>query len=246
MRHIKKLLGKIIYQLTRAHVFILEGLASLIESGVLLAKSFLKGCIVLISMGGCLVIFLLIGPVGGWLFTHPWVLGILLLIMIFPILGAASVSFLTYFKTVSSQYLFHLANCLQDPEHYRYQPYKYYKQAYRQAEEDRARRERARRDRQQRAWEDRFRQWQQGGATGARTEANPYTDFKGKFEKYCGILGVPFTSDQYKIKLAYRRKAKMYHPDLNKNSDATRQFQIINEAYEFLNEDNIRRYRNMG
>ena len=50
----------------------------------------------------------------------------------------------------------------------------------------------------------------------------------------------------YEIKLAYRKKAKKYHPDLNKSPDATEMFQRINEAYEFLSDENIERYKNIS
>ena len=104
------------------------------------------------------------------------------------------------------------------------------------------------REQQQRAWEERFRQWNQQGWQYQQARpgaANPYTEFKARYEKSCAVLGVPVNADPNKIKLAYRRQAKRYHPDLNKDPQATRQFQEINEAYEFLSEENIRRYQNL-
>ena len=248
MNFIRKLLGNIIYGLARAHAFVLDGLVYLLETGVLLARSFIKGCVVLLGMGGCLAVFLLVGPVGTWLLRHPAALAAVLFVLIFPVLGAASVSFLKYFKAVSTGYLFHLAHYLKDYGSVQYRSYRYYKDAYRQAEEAAARREQARREQQQREWEQRFWQWQQQGGQwqqGERTTANPFVDFKSKYEKSCAILDVPVTADQYKIKLAYRRKAKAWHPDVNKDPNATQQFQAISEAYEFLNEDNIRRYQTL-
>ena len=38
----------------------------------------------------------------------------------------------------------------------------------------------------------------------------------------------------------------MYHPDINKDANATQQFQAIQDAYEFLNEDNIQRYKRIS
>lgn len=249
MDFFRRLLSKIIYGIAKAHSFILDGLVYVIETGVLLSKSFMRGCALLISMGGCLAVLLLVGPVGSWLFQHPAAQTILLLIIVFPILGAASVSYLKYFKEVSTQYLFNLSQYLEDPQSVPYRPYRYYKQAYRKAEEEAARREQARREQQQREWEERFRQWhqQQSGPwqQGKWAASNPYEDFIKKYEKSCEILGVPTTADLNKIKLAYRRKAKAYHPDVNKSPDATQKFQEINEAYEFLNEDNIQRYQNL-
>jgi hypothetical protein len=248
MNFVRNLLGSLIYGIAKAHAYILDGLVYILETGVLLARSFIKGCVVLLGMGGCLAVFLLVGPVGTWLLRHPAALAAVLFILIFPVLGAASVSFLKYFKAVSTNYLFNLARFLKDHGNVQYRSYRFYKEAYRQAEEAAARREQARREQQQREWEQRFWQWQQYSGQwqqGERPTANPYVDFKSKYEKSCAILDVPVTADQYKIKLAYRRKAKTYHPDVNKDPNATRQFQAISEAYEFLNEDNIRRYQSM-
>lgn len=75
---------------------------------------------------------------------------------------------------------------------------------------------------------------------------NPTTEFKSKYQKSCDLLGVGYDADKYQIKLAYRKKAKKYHPDLNKSPDATQMFQQINNAYEFLSDGNIDRYKNMS
>lgn len=52
---------------------------------------------------------------------------------------------------------------------------------------------------------------------------------------YYKILGVDRNSDLETIKKAYRKLAKKYHPDLNKdNPSAEEKFKEINEAFEFL------------
>ena len=51
---------------------------------------------------------------------------------------------------------------------------------------------------------------------------------------YHEILGVPKTAGTQEIKLAYRRLAKKFHPDLSKDPDAHEKFILVNEAYEFL------------
>lgn len=51
---------------------------------------------------------------------------------------------------------------------------------------------------------------------------------------YYGILGLPANSSILEIKKAYRRKARLYHPDINPSPDAKDMFIIITEAYEFL------------
>ena len=51
---------------------------------------------------------------------------------------------------------------------------------------------------------------------------------------YFEILGVPNTAGTQEIKLAYRRLAKKFHPDISKDPDAHEKFILVNEAYEFL------------
>ena len=51
---------------------------------------------------------------------------------------------------------------------------------------------------------------------------------------YYKILGLPEDSSIDEIKKAYRRKARLYHPDINPAPDAKDRFIAITEAYEFL------------
>lgn len=67
--------------------------------------------------------------------------------------------------------------------------------------------------------------------------------FKEQYESACDTLGVNYSADKYEIKLAYRKMAKKYHPDLNKEEGAKEKFQKINAAYEFLNDSNIEMYK---
>src|SRR5690554_1560075 len=160
MKRVRSLLGSLISGIARIHGRVLDGLVYMLETGVLLVRSFLKGCAILFGMGGCLAVFLLIGPVGSWLIRHPLALIILLLILIFPIIGAISITFLKNFKAVSTRYLQNLAAWLKDPQQHRYRSYQTFKQAYRRAQEEAAHREQARRARQQQEWAERFQQWQ--------------------------------------------------------------------------------------
>ncbi|NPA90532.1 MAG: molecular chaperone DnaJ [Chloroflexi bacterium] len=53
---------------------------------------------------------------------------------------------------------------------------------------------------------------------------------------YYQILGVPRNASQEEIKRAYRRLARQYHPDVNKDPNAEERFKEINEAYEVLSD----------
>lgn len=64
---------------------------------------------------------------------------------------------------------------------------------------------------------------------------------------YYEILGVTRNSDKEEIKRAYRRLARKYHPDVNKEPGAEERFKEINRAYEILSEPEIRaRYDRFG
>ncbi|MBK16947.1 MAG: molecular chaperone DnaJ [Prochlorococcus sp. SP3034] len=52
---------------------------------------------------------------------------------------------------------------------------------------------------------------------------------------YLSILGLSIEFDDLELKKAFRREARKWHPDLNKNDiNAEERFKLINEAYEFL------------
>lgn len=51
---------------------------------------------------------------------------------------------------------------------------------------------------------------------------------------YSEILGVDQDAGFAEIKSAYRKKAKLYHPDISKLPDARERFIELNEAYEYL------------
>jgi len=64
---------------------------------------------------------------------------------------------------------------------------------------------------------------------------------------YYEILGVSRDADKEEIKRAYRRLARKYHPDVNKDPGSEERFKEINRAYEVLSEPETReRYNRFG
>ncbi len=57
---------------------------------------------------------------------------------------------------------------------------------------------------------------------------------------YYEVLGVSRSADQDELKRAYRRLARKYHPDVNKEPGAEDQFKEINRAYEVLSDAQTR------
>ncbi len=56
---------------------------------------------------------------------------------------------------------------------------------------------------------------------------------------YLSILGLSHNYDDKELKKAFRREARRWHPDLNKNDlNAEERFKLINEAYEYLRDPN--------
>ncbi len=57
---------------------------------------------------------------------------------------------------------------------------------------------------------------------------------------YYEVLGLGRSATDDEVKKAYRRLARQYHPDVNKDAGAEMRFKEINEAYEVLSEGNKR------
>ncbi len=62
-----------------------------------------------------------------------------------------------------------------------------------------------------------------------------------EFQDYYKILGVKKDASQEEIQRAYRKLARKYHPDVNKDKDAEEKFKMINEANEVLKDPEKRK-----
>ncbi|NLY45004.1 MAG: DnaJ domain-containing protein [Tissierella sp.] len=258
MSVLNSFLGSVISTIAKFISLVFDIFIFITESVVLLTRSIGRGLYGLISMGGCLMFFIL-GPYALALLFNPLIMTFVLLLIIIPILGTKFVSYLKYIKYTITEYLFDRADTLIHGRKARHDSFSGYSDRYKRMEQERLRKEQQQRQQeQQRQWEERFRQWNeyqnyQGGSgygfggynTGSQSYVNPNIEFKSKYEKSCDLLGVPYDADKYQIKLAYRKKAKEYHPDLNKAPNATQIFQEINDAYEFLSDANIERYKSL-
>jgi curved DNA-binding protein len=64
---------------------------------------------------------------------------------------------------------------------------------------------------------------------------------------YYEVLGVARTADADELQQAYRRLARTYHPDVNKDPAAEERFKEVNEAYQVLSDPGTRaRYDRFG
>jgi curved DNA-binding protein len=68
-----------------------------------------------------------------------------------------------------------------------------------------------------------------------------------KFQDYYEILGVPRTALEAEITKAYRKLARQYHPDVNKEQGAEEKFKQVAEAYAVLKDPEKRKkYDTLG
>lgn len=86
--------------------------------------------------------------------------------------------------------------------------------------------------------EDVLRDWFENGISGQQTNKH--------FDTLYGVLAIARTTAGTDIKTAYRRMAKRYHPDVNKDDDASEMFRKIQNAYEVLSDPLKRRRYDAG
>ena len=64
---------------------------------------------------------------------------------------------------------------------------------------------------------------------------------------YYEVLGVSKTASEQEIKSAFRKKAKEFHPDLNKDDpNAAEKFKEAQEAYSVLSDESKRKMYEIG
>src|SRR5256885_6891969 len=86
--------------------------------------------------------------------------------------------------------------------------------------------------------------WTRTSRTSTRSDRGHRSGESGMGDAdYYGVLGVPRGASKDEIKHAYRRLAKKYHPDLNKDNPkvAEEKFKQLSEAYEVLCDDEKRK-----
>lgn len=255
-------LGKVVEAITSGLIFVLEIVVNLIDN---VKKMF--------AMFGFLIIFAILNPYIMILFlSNRYVLITLIVLFVVPMLGKGLISYLKYLQYMVTEFFYDRADFYLLGKKRQYESMgdygrRYTQEKQRQAQEAQRRAEEESRRRayqQQQQWEEVFRQFyeqqRRGGGYyqdtgrpgggygpygGGPTYVNPTNSFIEKYEESLKVLGLPITTDKYEIKLAYRKMAKKYHPDINKSPNATAMFQKINDANEFLSDANIERYKGL-
>lgn len=259
----KKLLGKALHGLASLIGMIFTILINFMNILVMTFEG-IRSLLALVFMVGCST-FIFLPTLLLFLPAKIWYA--IFVILVIPILGPKFISILRYGNYVLTEWMYDRANYLITGQRVGFENISDYSDKYRLDQERERQRQaeeeaRARQEQMYTYFEDLFgnftfydaRDFNQGnfgGFDGTYNNGN-YGGFAGvndlgfkeKYEKAAGKLGVPVNTDIYEVKLAYRKLAKKYHPDLNKEPGAKEKFQEINDAYEFLSEANIKKYKN--
>lgn len=263
----KKIWGNLLFGLARFIDLVFGGLIGILSAAVGLVEGIRQLFLPLLT---CFGFTIFSGGIFLIPFINPGFLIFIMILVLFPFLGMTFVSFLDYGRYIFTEYLYDQADYYRlgkdskkDFSHY---GPAYRRQKMREEEEARRRAQEAQNARWEEIFKEFYRQsgyggqgygqtggqgYSQGGYEGYRNRQrqqgayNPFDDFKKKYKEACDTLGIPYDTDEYQAKLAYRKLAKKYHPDINKEAGATEKFQKINQAYEFLSRENIDRYKRM-
>ncbi len=257
----KKIWGNILFYLAKFIDVVLGGLIEILKLVVELVEN-IRQLLIGIITTGCL--FFAISPyLTLLLLPNLGIISVILVIMILPLLGRSFANFLEYGKYVLCEYLYDKADYYRLGKVQNHKTMGDYSNTYRKnkREEEFKQREEEQR-REQEYWEQRFEDFFNqsqyggqgrytnqgyGGSQGRSQYRDPTSEFNNKYRKSCEILGVDLGTDEYEVKLQYRKLAKKYHPDLNPNDpNANEKFTEINEAYEFLSKENIDRYKKLN
>lgn len=255
MNIFQKLYGSILGVLGKILSAILGVIMSIMEASAVFLGNVTR--LVLGNAGGCLLL-LFMAPMLWIILLNPTTIALFFIFIVYPFLARRLVSKIEYLKYITTEYLFDKSNYYVNGVRPRFENFEGYKNQYKRIEADRKRREEERaRAEEEKKWEERFRQYQEysrrqqwGGQGQGQGGYNPYVDpssgFKKEYEENCDILGVGYKANKEEIKIAYRKLAKKYHPDLNQDPGAEDMFKKVNNAYEFLSDGNIDRYRSMS
>ena len=239
--------------------YVLEFFIGLFSLLTELTRSFRSLLLSVLFFGGCLFFFIFLIPMS---FSSrrgtPWG-SIVLLILIFPIIGSFAVSRLKYLQYMATEYFYERADYYLLGKDVTYETMGDYGKRYeRKIEAERRRQQEERARMEEEMFRRQFEAFFNQGNFGGYQES--YGDFGGnhqgsygaydggfkeKYEAAVHRLGVDVDADKYEIRLAYKKLAKKYHPDLNPEEDTTKIFQEINAANDFLNDENIARYKSM-
>ncbi len=263
--HMYKFVGILIDYILRAVIFVVNALVSVF-------KSFREMLGLILSMGGCLFIMLLFNPFVLYsILRNPLLMTLIMLSIVVPFIGKIAVSYLKYIHYIGTEYFFDKSDFYLLGRRASFEKMEDYGRKYREnLERERIRREEQRRKAQEEEFRRRFEDFggfhtytfddfdnfeeffrDAGYGNYQRDYGGNYQNtggsmsFKAQYEKSCNILGVDYNADKYEIKLAYKKMAKLYHPDINKEPGATEKFQEINNAYDFLSDENIERYKKL-
>ena len=232
---------------------LIEGILSFIITILTILVSVINNVRSAFMIFGIILILALLNPITAILLLSrkfTWV--ILLIFIVVPFLARRLIIYFKYLKYGLYEYLYDRHEFKTNNRSPRYLSLKeYFEEYYRKKEEERQREYQEYARAQQEHWERVFRDFysQQGqyknyqGSNKSGSFYNPTDDFIKEYEKACSILGIEPTTDRAIIQSAYRKMAKKYHPDINRDPEATEKFQMINKANAFLSDENINRYK---